>query len=134
MRICLVAEGCYPYVVGGVSGWINNMIKSFPEHEFIILAIVSDRENSGHLGYIQHLYQNITLPDVDPTTVYQFHHPPLHHYTCVLCMKIVSLFTDNLDVIEEAIQVVPFVCSLVILWAASSMDESTLQPLQDYKP
>lgn len=51
MRICLVAEGCYPYVVGGVSGWINNMIKSFPEHEFVILAIVSDRENSGQFKY-----------------------------------------------------------------------------------
>lgn len=31
MKICIVAEGCYPYVVGGVSGWINSMIKSFPE-------------------------------------------------------------------------------------------------------
>ena len=26
MRICIVAEGCYPYVVGGVSSWINSMI------------------------------------------------------------------------------------------------------------
>lgn len=51
MRICLVAEGCYPYVVGGVSGWINNMIKSFPEHEFVILAIISDRETSGKFKY-----------------------------------------------------------------------------------
>lgn len=23
MKICIIAEGCYPYVVGGVSGWIN---------------------------------------------------------------------------------------------------------------
>ena len=28
MKICLVAEGCYPYVVGGVSGWIHSMIRS----------------------------------------------------------------------------------------------------------
>ena len=40
MKICIVAEGCYPYVVGGVSGWINSMIKSFPDVEFILLAIV----------------------------------------------------------------------------------------------
>ena len=28
MKVCIVAEGCYPYVVGGVSGWINSMIIS----------------------------------------------------------------------------------------------------------
>ncbi len=39
MKICMVAEGCYPYVVGGVSGWINNLITSFPEHEFIVSCI-----------------------------------------------------------------------------------------------
>lgn len=51
MRICIVAEGCYPYVVGGVSGWINSMIKSFPEHEFVVLSIISDRTTSGKFQY-----------------------------------------------------------------------------------
>ena len=51
MRICIVAEGCYPYVVGGVSGWINSMIKSFPEHEFVVLSIVSDRSLRGKFQY-----------------------------------------------------------------------------------
>lgn len=55
MRICMVAEGCYPYVVGGVSGWINSMIKAFPEYEFVILAIISNRKQSGRFKY--------TLPD-----------------------------------------------------------------------
>ena len=31
MRICFLAEGCYPYVVGGVSSWIHSMIRSYPE-------------------------------------------------------------------------------------------------------
>ena len=51
MRICMVAEGCYPYVVGGVSSWIHSMIQSFPEYEFIILAIVADRSNRGVFKY-----------------------------------------------------------------------------------
>lgn len=51
MKICMVAEGCYPYVVGGVSGWIHSMIKAFPQHEFIILAIISDRKQSGKFQY-----------------------------------------------------------------------------------
>ncbi len=51
MKICLVAEGCYPYVVGGVSGWVNSMIKAFPEHEFVILSIIADRTQSGKFAY-----------------------------------------------------------------------------------
>lgn len=51
MRVCLVAEGCYPYVVGGVSGWINSMIKAFPNLEFIVLGIISDRSLSGKFVY-----------------------------------------------------------------------------------
>lgn len=51
MKVCIVAEGCYPYVVGGVSGWINSMIKSFPNVEFIILTIVANRSIRGKFVY-----------------------------------------------------------------------------------
>ena len=47
----MVAEGCYPYVVGGVSGWINSMIKAFPQHEFVILSIIADRSQSAKFAY-----------------------------------------------------------------------------------
>ena len=58
MKVCIVAEGCYPYVVGGVSGWINSMIKSFPNVEFILLAIVADRSCRGKFVY--ELPENLT--------------------------------------------------------------------------
>lgn len=51
MKVCIVAEGCYPYVVGGVSGWINSMIKAFPNIDFIVLAIVADRSQRGKFVY-----------------------------------------------------------------------------------
>lgn len=51
MRICLVAEGCYPYIVGGVSAWVHSLIQFFPKHEFIILAIVADRSQRGKFVY-----------------------------------------------------------------------------------
>lgn len=51
MKICVVAEGCYPYVVGGVSGWIHSLIQSFPNIEFVILAIVSNRSVRGEFAY-----------------------------------------------------------------------------------
>lgn len=51
MKICIVAEGCYPYVVGGVSGWIHSLIKSFPDTTFVILAIIANRKGSGKFEY-----------------------------------------------------------------------------------
>ncbi len=70
----------------------------------------------GHLAYIQYLYENWRMPDFDPTSVYQFHHPPLHHFLCAVWMKFVSFFVRDTAVVEESIQAVPFVCSLLILW------------------
>ena len=58
MRVCIVAEGCYPYVIGGVSGWINSMIRSFPNIEFIVLAIVANRSLRGKFQY--ELPENLT--------------------------------------------------------------------------
>ncbi len=37
--ICLILEGSYPFVVGGVSGWTHALIREFPELRFSILAI-----------------------------------------------------------------------------------------------
>ena len=58
MKVCIVAEGCYPYVVGGVSGWINSLIRSFPNVEFILLAIVANRSFRGKFVY--ELPENLT--------------------------------------------------------------------------
>ena len=58
MRICIVAEGCYPYSVGGVSSWVHNLIQMFPEHEFVILAIVANRSIRGKFVY--ELPKNVT--------------------------------------------------------------------------
>ena len=51
MRICFIAEGSYPYVVGGVSSWIHSMIQTFPDQEFILLTIIANRSLSGQFAY-----------------------------------------------------------------------------------
>ncbi|MFH1653652.1 MAG: GT4 family glycosyltransferase PelF [Pseudomonadota bacterium] len=38
--VCLVLEGTYPYVRGGVSAWVHNIIKGMPEIKFSILSIM----------------------------------------------------------------------------------------------
>jgi len=51
MRICVILEGCYPYVTGGVSSWIHQYIQAMPQHEFVIWAIGADSKNKGKFKY-----------------------------------------------------------------------------------
>lgn len=41
--VCLILEGTYPYVSGGVSEWVHNLITSRRDFTFSILAIVPNR-------------------------------------------------------------------------------------------
>lgn len=58
MKICIIAEGCYPYVVGGVSSWIHSLIRSFPQVEFSLVAVVASRRIRGKFLY--ELPKNLT--------------------------------------------------------------------------
>jgi len=51
MRICVILEGCYPYVTGGVSSWIHQLIQAMPQHEFVIWAIGADSKDKGKFKY-----------------------------------------------------------------------------------
>ncbi len=42
--ICFICEGAYPYVVGGVSSWVHELINSNPQHFFKILCIVPNQK------------------------------------------------------------------------------------------
>lgn len=37
--ICLIVEGCYPYVPGGVSSWIDWLIRSQPQLKFAVVSL-----------------------------------------------------------------------------------------------
>lgn len=69
MRVCIVAEGCYPFVVGGVSSWVHSLIGLFPQTEFVILAIAANRTLRGKYAYelppnVSEVYE-LYLEDVD---------------------------------------------------------------------
>lgn len=51
MKICLILEGCYPYVFGGVATWVNQYILSKPEHEFALLTIGAYKKDKGKFVY-----------------------------------------------------------------------------------
>ena len=37
--VCLIVEGCYPYVQGGVAGWIDWLMRSQPHLTFAVVAL-----------------------------------------------------------------------------------------------
>ena len=51
MRICLILEGCYPYINGGVSTWMHQYINEMPEHEFVLWVIGAKAEDKDKFVY-----------------------------------------------------------------------------------
>lgn len=51
MRVCLICEGCYPYVPGGVSGWIQMVCSAFSDIEFVVWSIATTREEMSAYSY-----------------------------------------------------------------------------------
>lgn len=51
MRICMILEGCYPYVRGGVSSWAHQYITAMPQHEFVLWVIGADSKDRGQYKY-----------------------------------------------------------------------------------
>ena len=51
MRICLILEGCYPYVHGGVSTWMHQYIHKMQEHEFVLWVIGANAKEKGKFVY-----------------------------------------------------------------------------------
>lgn len=51
MKICIIAEGSYPYVTGGVSSWIHDIVTQMSEHEFVIYTIAANTSQKGSFRY-----------------------------------------------------------------------------------
>ena len=49
--ICLLLEGTFPYVSGGVSSWVNQIIRGFPEYTFACCFVGSRPEDYGEMKY-----------------------------------------------------------------------------------
>lgn len=42
--VCLIVEGCYPFIAGGVSSWVDWLMRTQPQLRFAVVAIVSNQE------------------------------------------------------------------------------------------
>ncbi|MBI9098946.1 MAG: GT4 family glycosyltransferase PelF [Spirochaetaceae bacterium] len=46
LRVCFILEGSYPYITGGVSSWVHDMIKGLPEVDFVLFSISPETEQT----------------------------------------------------------------------------------------
>lgn len=70
--IALLLEGTFPYVRGGVSSWVDQMIRAFPDLTFAVVFIGSRREDYGDKVY--KLHDNIV--HFEEHYLYEFDAPP----------------------------------------------------------
>ena len=45
-------------------------------------------KGSGHSGYIEYIYNNFNVPDMDVRKISQFYHPPMHHILAAIWLRI----------------------------------------------
>lgn len=51
MRVCMILEGSYPYVNGGVSSWMHQYIKAMPDVQFVLWCIGAKAEDKDCFKY-----------------------------------------------------------------------------------
>ena len=68
-----------------------------------------------HLDYIREIADNNRLPE---TNDLQFYHPPLHHFICAMFLKVVEIFTSDVEVQNTILQFVPlleYILTMVVI-------------------
>ncbi|HPG57805.1 MAG TPA: GT4 family glycosyltransferase PelF, partial [Candidatus Wallbacteria bacterium] len=66
--ICLICEGTYPYITGGVSAWTHNLIKDFPNFTFGVVHISSKIDHFRQFKYAlpPNVIEYIEIPIHEP--------------------------------------------------------------------
>ena len=77
--VLLLLEGTFPYVAGGVSSWVNQIIRGFPDLRFGAIFIGSRPQDYGDMRYalpdnlvhleVTYLYDNLGGSDIRPSKV-----------------------------------------------------------------
>jgi polysaccharide biosynthesis protein PelF len=49
--VALLLEGTYPYISGGVSSWVHQLVQGFPEYRFACIFLGSRQEDYGDMRY-----------------------------------------------------------------------------------
>ncbi len=91
---------------------------------YVLYTGVGDRQHdvgdfnnaAGHAGYIAYWFQNgLKLPDFDVRTLWQYYHPPLHHWIMAGTLSILTALNVDYATATEALQMLPMLYSSLIM-------------------
>ena len=51
MKVCMIVEGAYPYINGGVSSWVHQVMSNMPDVEFIVQTIAATPDAKREFKY-----------------------------------------------------------------------------------
>ena len=104
--VCLLLEGTYPYVSGGVSSWVHQLVSSMKDIRFAILYISAHSDPTRKPKYVvppNVIYlREINLHDYDLRT-YRHRRPGKADYACVKSFY-EELFNGNFKNLESFAQ------------------------------
>jgi glycosyltransferase involved in cell wall biosynthesis len=65
IRVCLILEGTYPYVTGGVSAWVHDLVTNLPELDFALYTISPRSDQTVRYPRLTNIvdHKDVVLPD-----------------------------------------------------------------------
>ncbi len=71
MRVCIILEGSYPYITGGVSAWVHDLLLGLPEIEFSLFTISPEPDMPLRYKLPSNVveHRNFVVSDPHPSTV-----------------------------------------------------------------
>lgn len=71
----------------------------------------------GHAGYIEYIYENLSLPSGDPREKWAFFQPPLHHIIAGLWMRFCAHFGLAYRQVQENVQLLTlfYICAVTVI-------------------
>lgn len=108
--ICILLEGTYPFLPGGVSNWVYELIRAFPEYTFAAIFLGTRAEDYKGLVYplpsnVVH-FQPYYLFEATPITAHKNKHIDKKSMQCVRSMhdKFHNIMTPEEEPITEIYQ------------------------------
>jgi polysaccharide biosynthesis protein PelF len=106
LRVCLVSEGSYPFITGGVSAWMHDLIRGLPEIDFVLYTISPKEDQEMHYTLPENVVENKDL------VVWKRYESSRHPHSVHQVMKTVEkfhrgMFADAPDNANELLSMLP---------------------------
>jgi len=62
LRICIVLEGSYPFITGGVSAWVHDLISNLTEIDFVLFTISPEKNMPLRYTLPENIREHIDIP------------------------------------------------------------------------